>query len=195
MVQEEGLCMSKNKNVNDILVVALKLFAICVVVATVVSVVNHYTSRVIENNKTKKMNEQLHNIMPGDYEYNEISAVNADAVIYEALAEDTTQGYCVKVTVNGYSGPITMIVGFSTSCSVTAVEIVSSSETPGIGTKVLESSFLNGFKGYSEPIEFSKDNTGVDALTGATITSNSVKDGINKALSALLEVVRRGEQK
>lgn len=182
--------MSKKKISSNVILIAFKLFAICLVVAVIVSVVNHYTSSVIENNKTKKMNEQLHNTLTGDYEFNEISAINADTAIYEALAEDTRQGYCVNVTVNGYSGPITMIVGFTTSCSVTAVEIASSSETPGIGTKPLEDSYLRHYEGYS-----ANSVNNVDAVTGATITSSAVKDGINKALNALLDLVRKGEQK
>ncbi len=186
--------MSKSNNSN-ILLIASKLFAICLVVAVIVSVVNYYTSRVIVKNTYLKEMEMLSKAMPGDYEFSEIPNGKEDIVIYEALAEDTIQGYCVKVTVNGYSGPIKLIVGFTTSCSVTAVELVTSSETPGIGTKVLESAYLNGFKGFSDTIEFSKDAGGISGITGATITSNAVKDAINKALVALLDVVQKGEQK
>ncbi len=187
--------MSKRMNTSNIAIVAGKLFAICAVVAIVVSVVNYYTSKVITRNTFLKEMEMLSEAMPGDYEFSEIPNGKEDIVIYEALAEDTRQGYCVKVTVNGYSGPIKMIVGFSTTCSVTVVKIVSSSETPGIGTKPLEETYLNGFKGFSDTIEFSKDSGSIDVVTGATITSNAVKDGMNKALNALLDAVQKGEQK
>lgn len=187
--------MSKSKNSSNIMIVAGKLFVICAVVAIVVSTVNYYTSKVIARNTFLKEMEMLSAAMPGDYEFSEIPTAKEDTVIYEALTEDTRQGYCVKVTVNGYSGPIKLIVGFTTSCSVSAVELVSGTETPGIGTKALESSYLNSYKGFSVPIEFSKDAGSVSQITGATITSNAVKDGINKAMNALLDAVLKGEQK
>jgi electron transport complex protein RnfG len=85
------------------------------------------------------------------------------------------------VSVNGYGGEISMRVGISSTRSVTGVKILKMQETPGLGTKAQEANFLAQFIGktLSDRLQAKED---IDAITGATISTQAVADGVRKAL-------------
>ena len=61
---------------------------------------------------------------------------------------------------------------------VKSLTIDTPDETPGLGTKVSEEkSFADQFIGKKGPFEFGKD--GIEALTGATVTSQAALDALN----------------
>ncbi len=53
-------------------------------------------------------------------------------------------------------------------------------ETEGYGTRCLDESFLSKFIGLSS----SKEVLSVDAVTGATTTSNAIKNAVARALTS-----------
>ncbi len=91
-------------------------------------------------------------------------------------------GYAFRVSPRGYGGAIDMVVGIDTKGRVAGVKILSMKETPGLGMKASESAFLMQFTGKtsSSPLKAKKD---IDAITGATITSQAVADGVKQALT------------
>ena len=73
-----------------------------------------------------------------------------------------------------------MMVGITPQGAVRGISIVSHSETPNLGTKVVENgSYLANYFGKTEPVTF---GNGVEAVSGATRSSNAVRDGVNAAL-------------
>ncbi|WP_319372233.1 FMN-binding protein [uncultured Ilyobacter sp.] len=87
---------------------------------------------------------------------------------------------------------------------IIGIEITSHSETPGLGGRIEESWFLNQFRGEEVPDKIKivmgvgrgdtiSKNSLVDGITGATRTSESVENIINKKLIELRELKRRGE--
>lgn len=53
------------------------------------------------------------------------------------------------------------------------------SETPGLGAKVLDTDFQSQFEGMTYgDIALDKDGGSIDAITGATISSKAVVDGV-----------------
>ena len=74
---------------------------------------------------------------------------------------------------------------------ITGLEILEQVETPGLGGRISEDSFLNQFKGIStEPqVNYVKNKkpekpNEIRAITGATISSRSVVAIINKNIKA-----------
>ena len=92
------------------------------------------------------------------------------------------KGKAISVSPRGYSGPIEMLVGVDPKGKVSGVKILSQRETPGLGAGIVKPSFLKQFIGKSskDPIEPKKD---IDAITGATISSRAVCEGVRDALS------------
>jgi len=74
-------------------------------------------------------------------------------------------------------------VGFDNELKVKAVRILEQTETPGLGAKITEHGFLDQFAGKSGNElylkKYHKEGT-LDAVTGATISSKAVSDGILK---------------
>ncbi len=95
------------------------------------------------------------------------------------------------VAENGYSGPISMIVGIESNGDVKGVRVINHKETPGLGDKIdiKKSDWIKQFEGVSltqptlEQWKVKKDGGQFDQLTGATITPRAVVSGVHNALS------------
>lgn len=98
----------------------------------------------------------------------------------EVLGKDN-KGTAVAVSPRGYSGPIEMMVGIDPQGKVKGLKILNQRETPGLGANIVKPGFLNQFIGKSQkdPLEPKSD---IDAITGATISSRAVCQGVKEAL-------------
>jgi len=97
-------------------------------------------------------------------------------------------------TKNGYSGDVALMVGMDTVGNMlVGYEVVTSTETPGLGTKITSDSFRKPLLGrvLSGSWKVKKDGGDVDAVTAATISSRAalecIKDAITKMEQARLE--------
>ena len=96
-------------------------------------------------------------------------------------------GVAIETTVDGFGGPIRMMVGFDAEGNVLGYEILEHQETPGLGSHMVhwfknaakEGQNIIGHKGGD--FKVSKDGGDVDAITAATITSRAFLKGINQA--------------
>lgn len=79
-------------------------------------------------------------------------------------------GYAFKVTDKGFGGQITVMVGIDLDGKMTGIQLVEHSETPGLGSKAGQPSFTDKFIGVDEG-----GLSGVDTISGATVTSSAVK--------------------
>lgn len=93
------------------------------------------------------------------------------------------KGYIFKVNTKGYGGPLVLAIGVDTGGKIQGISVISSRETMGLGSKVLEEENLKKYKGKTveDPLEVGED---VQAVTGATITSKAVAAQARKALEA-----------
>lgn len=91
------------------------------------------------------------------------------------------KGKTVLVSPRGYGGPIEMLVGIDEKGRVSGVKILNQRETPGLGANIVKPEFLKQFvgKSVSDPLIPKKD---IDAITGATISSRGVCEGVREAL-------------
>ncbi len=98
-------------------------------------------------------------------------------------------GYVITVTSHaGYGGDITFSVGITLDGILNGYSITDISETAGLGMKAKESKFMSQFEGISAQIlEVTKtgatDETEIDAISGATITSKAVTYGVDAAIT------------
>lgn len=105
----------------------------------------------------------------------------------------------------GYSGFITIMMGVSPEDdSITGIEILEHSETPGLGANIEKEEFRNQFKEKSlvnsklvdGGLAVKKDRGDIDALTGATISSRGATEAVDKGLKMFLkykEQILKGE--
>ena len=96
-------------------------------------------------------------------------------------------GSVVVNVAKGYGGDISVMTGVDKDGKVTGVNILSHSETAGLGANAVKESFRDQFVGLVKGITVSKDKPGensIDALTGATVTSRAVTKAVNAAIEA-----------
>lgn len=96
-------------------------------------------------------------------------------------------GYVVQVAPSGFGGVLDVMVGVNTDGTCSGVSIISHSETSGLGANATKEDFRSQFEGKSN-VAVTKDGGDIAALTGATITSRAVCDGVNAAIAAAASV-------
>lgn len=104
-----------------------------------------------------------------------------DLVFYKAKdAEGNLIAFVFITRAYGYSSDIRAVVSLSPQGNIIEVGILEHTETPGIGSRILEDEFLSQFKDKHINEEF-------DTITGATISSSAVIDSIKEKALEVLE--------
>lgn len=162
----------------------LVLCVISAATALVLALVNMITAPVIAQNTQDKNDAAMAAVLPASA-YTELAYAGSDATI-DALYEAEGAGYVVQVSPDGsFSGTLTIMVGIDSAGTVTGVEITATAETSGLGANASKDSFKGQFTGASGETAVTKDGGAIESITGATITSRSVSNGVNSALTAV----------
>ncbi len=178
----------------------LSLFGITLVASASVAGVNELTKEPIEKAKAAAVENSLRRVLPAFDDISRQWALVDDLTtdVYIAKSADEVVGYAVKSESKlGYGGSIILMVGISPSMKVLDVSVLSHKETPGLGSKMEEAnnSLIGSVKDKSLDalrLKATKDGGDLDALTGATITSNAYGDAVERAYNAL-KVVLNGD--
>lgn len=178
---------TEKKKEPGMLTLVLVLAVISLVMAFLLGMVNNLTAPAIAENTWKKTETAMNNVLPAD-SYTKVEYTGSDpyvAGVYQAADE----GYVVLVTpTSGFSGGIEMMAGFSSDGALTGIAIINHAETSGLGSKATDPSWQEQFKGTTEDVKVAKDGGTIQAITGSTITSRAVCDGVNAARAALAEL-------
>ena len=105
----------------------------------------------------------------------------------------------VRVSVQGYGGPLTLLVGFTEDGRLFDYSVLGHQETPGLGARVADAAVRKAVSrdasGEPRPVDESrmkvrKDGGDIDAVAGATISSRAVCEAIRKAAALRAEYLR-----
>ena len=98
------------------------------------------------------------------------------------------EGVALKTQIKSYGGKLELMVGIAEDGRILGVTILSHSDTPGLGTQPMQPDYLAQYQGLTELTgsHINEDNQ-VDAVTGATISSNAIYLGIKQALADFQE--------
>lgn len=166
-----------------------RLCIITLIAAVLLAVTNAVTDEPIEQAARAAAFEARKRVLSSADSFTQLQLPQGSAAdnVYLGMKGDEEAGYTATATVKGSQGPIAVTIGIDTEGAITGVSVGGSKfvETAGIGTKCQEPQFLNQFIGHSAPLTLGR---GVDAVTGATITSNAVVKGVNAASKAALEL-------
>lgn len=159
------------------------LFAIAAVCALLLGLMNAGTKDRIAAVEQAKKEAAMAAVLSAE-NYTPVAYTGSDATI-DKVYRAGDAGYVIQVSPAGsFGGGLTIMVGVSSSGTVSGVEIVKSSETSGLGANAKKPAFREQFIGLSGTVAVTKDGGTIDALTGATITSRAVSNGVTSALAA-----------
>lgn len=166
------------------------LFAVTAVTGLILGFVQHFTSIAISRAELEAKNAAFRNVLPDANKFNPADVPEGEETvtgIQKAENDSGLVGWCVSVNSKGYGGPVDFVVGITKDGTVKAINILNHSETPGLGAKSTEPEFYGQFNDKSQlPLKVVKGSAEnpneIMAISGATITSNAVTDGVNAAV-------------
>ncbi len=160
---------------KETLKLGLTLLIISVVSAGILAFSNEATKGKIAELKMEKSLGSLKEIYgdSAEFEMIEKKDLGEDDRIVEAFQVKDGSGYAIKHITKGFNGDIVMLTGFNSDGEVVGVRLLEHGETKGIGSRAGEPEFLDLFIG-----ETADSESGVDTLSGATVSSKAVLAGM-----------------
>ena len=196
--------MKQESTVKYILRLTATLLAICAVVALALAGVNAITKDRIAAVKAEKTQKAIQAVIPTVEDLQEVSFTDETGMVrkvYRAVdlqaandGETVPAGqnnyYAVEVAPLGFGGAITMMVGVNATGEVTGISIISHAETPGLGAVAAASTdkgaaFRDQFAGLVSGITIGSGENQIDSISGATISSQAIVNGVNAALDCI----------
>ncbi len=175
---------------NKIVKLGVILFLICAITAGILGGVNELTKdRIYAINNAATIAAYAAVLEAESYEQVDFDSAAFPTVDKLSKAAGGV-GYVAELTVSGAQGLITLAVGVSSDYLCTGISIISHSETSGLGANAAADSdigrnFRAQFVGQGEDIALAKNGGSIDALAGATITSNAVTGAVATAIQAV----------
>lgn len=180
---------------HGVLYCAFSLLLTAGIIACLVAAVNGFTAPIIEKQSEKALKQSIEKIFSDCSEYEDItgSVKPTDGVVAVYRVERFGGGednYCVHASAAGYGDKVEMLVGFDCDGLIVGVAVLSADgETPGVGQRINESSFLDGFGGLA----YNDTDAKVDGISGATVSSGAALKAVNSACLTM-ESVLGGEE-
>ncbi len=173
-------------NTKFIMKLAAILFAITFACTLLLVLCNALTKDRIAQLQLEAENSAKTEVLPMAEDFSEAKAGLTSAAYIGKDTSGNIVGYCFKAEPSGFGGPVSMMVGIDTELNVTGVKIINMAETPGLGAKASEDSWLSQFTGKNDTISVVKTGNAkgneINAISGATITSKAVTQGVNDSL-------------
>lgn len=161
------------------------LFLISAICAVLLGLVNNITAGPIAAANEAATNAAMQAVLPAD-SYEQVEYIGGNALV-TAVYKAGDAGYVVQVAPSGFGGNLDVMVGVGADGTCTGVSIISHAETSGLGANATKEDFRAQFVGKAN-VAVTKDGGDIAALTGATITSRAVCDGVNAAIEAAASV-------
>ncbi len=104
--------------------------------------------------------------------------------IFPARKGGKLVGLAYGSAATGYHGPIDVMVGFDPKGKISGISIMTHSETPGLGARIVEPAFTKQFKGLtlSGDLNLTAKGGKIDSVSGATHSSEGTVEAVRKAL-------------
>lgn len=190
---------------REIIKPAVMLLIITVVSALCLGFVYEITKEPIEKARAAEKTKALAALIPQAADFKNESEIPKDgikiddALITEALTayngSGEVEGFVISSECGGYGGPVGVLTAINLDGSIAGITIISSNETPGLGANASNESFTGQYKNKSGTLkvvgQVSSENE-IEAITSATITSQSVTNSVNAALRFFRENMKGG---
>lgn len=175
----------------------LKLFLITFILGLILGVTYMYTKEPIAEQRERQLTESRQQAFPGaEFETVDMNdwqdLVSAEGAqikeVFTATRQGEFAGYVVSVISKGYGGDMEVIVGVGADQHIMGLVLASHNETAGLGANATKDYFTDQFDGKLTPVLANDDpgsDQAIDALTGATITSRAVTEGVDAVVELI----------
>jgi electron transport complex protein RnfG len=171
--------------------------------AFMVSASHEFSKDRIAANERARLIASLNSVLDPNLRSHDLGTVRLSATDRELLGDDEPIDVFVAMDAgepvaavfastapNGYNAAIRMLIGVSPAGALTGVRVVGHRETPGLGDAIdaAKSSWILQFDGLTLAMPpppmwaVDKDDGQFDSITGATVTSRAVVEGVKNTL-------------
>ncbi len=120
-----------------------------------------------------------------------VAVENGEVPVFFMKDDETVSRLAVEaVGKGGYGGDIIIMIGVDLlNGTLTGMETVRHSETPGLGARIEEPGFRRQWSGLpvDQPLAITADGGVIDAISGASATSRAAVNGTNDVLDFVAE--------
>ena len=169
---------------------AIVLTLISVIAGAALAYVNEITKGPIAEIQQQNEAQAIKTVLCDDNAVITDTIVNGEVTLY--LTDNGAAVKTVDPKNESFSGGLTIMVGLDKEFKVLGYTVLVSNETPGLGAKIAdEPSFAEAFVGQQvgsgdvlfeilKPANRQTELNGVDAISGATITSQALGNTLNQ---------------
>jgi RnfABCDGE-type electron transport complex G subunit len=163
------------------------LVAICMVAGVLLGVVHMVTDPIATANAEKKAQETYAQLVPtaATFDPVECSVEGCTAALEAHDAQGQLVAHVIVAQSKGYGGQVPIAVAFGPDGKVLSITTMANEETPGLGTKIANDSYIGQYVGLGAESITADD---IDLISGATISSKAALSAFNIAVEAYEEV-------
>ena len=175
------------KHAKSILTAALCLVTICLVVTLAVAGTRYAFQDEISAQEWQAKETAMKELLPAT-SYEAIKTKTGE--VYAAVSNEKTQGYLITTSAYGYGSDVSVMTAIQEGVIKEVRVLDASEETPGLGQNVTKESFTSQFQGLEQAPALSKSSAAgtIEALTGATRSSNAVANAVATAFTTYQEI-------
>ena len=183
---------------KDIIRPALALFAITAAFTMILAVTDFLTTDIIAEAREQSRLASMSYVLPGTSNFGQqidaptdIAGMVGYTIGFDSGGEPV--GVVVQMSVTAWSPNLVFLVGVDVDGTVIGLDVISHTETPGLGSRITDEAYRHQFIGATGNVRVLTRGTPgeneVMAITGATITMQVVADGVNDALEFVNDVI------
>ena len=178
------------------------LTVITIISGMLLGVAFNITNPIIQARKMEEKAAAFRSIFSQDTQFEDGSALleKAPEVLTAAGCSETITdvmvakdasgnviGYAMSISTNGFGGELVIAYGYGVDSTSMGIDILTSSETSGLGSRASEPEFKDQFAGklveaFSVVKGGAAADTEINAISGATRTSNAVTGAVNAGI-------------
>jgi len=159
------------------------LLAICLVITFALAATQVSTAEAIKASEERAAVETRALVLESGAAdgFTEMEGLELPEGVFEVYKANNDSGYVFKAGAKGYDGLVTFMVGVDPEGKYVGINMFDHNETPGLGSKIGAIEYLEQYHGLMDP-------ESVDSITGATRTSNALKNTLRLVQEAFQQV-------
>lgn len=181
--------MAEENKEHSVFKIASNLALASLISGVVIGSVYYVTAPAAAQKAEKMKQESMKALIAPADSFTEIAGHEG---VFAARKNGEIIGYIVPSETKGYGGRIKMLVAVTADKKVMDFTILEHNETPGLGDNAQKPAFRGQFAGKGEELlEVTKDPANKDniqAMTGATISSRAVTQGVKQAVEIVAAI-------
>lgn len=164
------------------------LVVICFIITLALTATYQVTKPVIEAITKARADAARAEVLPtGTEGFSPMNQILLPGIM-DLYGANNKSGVVVTAVDRGYGGEISVMIGIDSNGEVTGVKVLQHTETPGLGTKAMTEEHLAQFLNKrSVSTGNASSETNIDAITGATLSSNAIYRAVENALKQYTE--------